>query len=536
LLTLVAGLAFVGAAEAASINTLSVPADPAWGVPATIAVTGTAEGGDENVGLYQRAMAHDASPCASNQGAEARKIASESIGFESAFGAFSKTFAFTPEFPGTVRICAYVYDRFNGAGIAIRSSDIAVRLPQAAVRIEGLPGEYLSGVPALARIFATTEANTDAELYLWSGRGDAPCDVAEKYFPTAEGLSKLFSVVFGPEPAHTFCAWVIKGGEDGPVLASARFVARKRPLAVPVVGEPVIGTGRTPSFTWAGAEGARDTLVLVEDGDVILRVTERGAVAPRREGGAPINDPDELFGRRRSAGQSSAGPSRSIAVLTRDPDGTLSGQLNVPLPPGRYRWYVERRRDPGELVRSEEGGLRLHGPALTGLRVSSRRVPGGQSTRPGHTTLTITTTPYARVRLTLQRGSRRQVIPLTWGHSRIGRQRIEWSCDGGGASVYRYEVAARDEAGRTLTRTGRFRTISPAQCAALRATERAARARAAAARAARARAAAAARRAYYARWFHNCRAAGGTPVTVYLKVGPRVMCRAPYGGFLSVPT
>jgi hypothetical protein len=234
-------------------------------------------------------------------------------------------------------------------------------------------------------------------------------------------------------------------------------------------------------------------------------------------------------------------PDPALGRIVRRDDGTSTVALRRPLPPGRYAWQVERFRDEGEEVASEPRAFRLPGPPLTRLSVKATAKRGTTSGRPGHTTLTIRTTPYVRVTVTLRRGGRVNSLPFpAWSTDGVGRVRVDWTCKATGSPTYRWQVVARDEQGRVQRRSGRFSVVSRATCRAMKAAEDRARAQRIAAEQARLRADAARQaaeeRARYQRFVNNCRALGGTPVAIERTYGTTTMCRAPYGGYLSVPS
>jgi hypothetical protein len=183
--------------------------------------------------------------------------------------------------------------------------------------------------------------------------------------------------------------------------------------------------------------------------------------------------------------------------------------------------------------------LRVSGPPLTRLNVTSAAHRGRTSANPGYTTLKIRTAPYVKVRLTLRRSGREQRMVWRWGAGGFGSQRITWSCKSRGTASYRYTVEAEDEAGTVRRRSGSFRIVSRARCNAMQAAER--RARELRAAAERRRAAAEQRRieaenrAETQRFINNCYVAGGTPVRNERSYGPEPWCRAPYGGFINIP-
>lgn len=104
-------------------------------------------------------------------------------------------------------------------------------------------------------------------------------------------------------------------------------------------------------------------------------------------------------------------------------------------------------------------------PHLAGLKVTKRSRAGSSTYAPGRTELIVRAAGGGDLRLTLKRDGHRRVEDL--GYKSSGTFVVAWSCSQPGG-VYAYTVTATDEYGRTLTRSGRFRPVSAAQCQVLR--------------------------------------------------------------------
>ncbi len=169
------------------------------------------------------------------------------------------------------------------------------------------------------------------------------------------------------------------------------------------------------------------------------------------------------------------------------------------------------------------------------------------SRAPGWTEIGVTTDTYAHVIVTVAReGARRgQTVRFDEGSEPPDVAIAQsWSCREPGA--YSYLVSARSDTGPTLTRRGHFASVSRAWCRAAKQKEARARERherqeverrdrEARREAERRNGEARARREALERWERNCRAEGGTPITLYTSEGPERACRAPNGGLLPVP-
>jgi hypothetical protein len=159
---------------------------------------------------------------------------------------------------------------------------------------------------------------------------------------------------------------------------------------------------------------------------------------------------------------------------------------------------------------------------------------GHSSWRPGFTNLDVTTSPYAFVTVKLARyGHTMQHIE--WGaRASDVAEVVNWTCQRPGGTYF-YTVTARTNVGATLTKRGHFKPVSASRCDSLKRYEAEARERSAREYAERRSREAREAREVLGRWEGNCRALGGTPVTLYTSEGRERACRAPGGGLLPVP-
>jgi hypothetical protein len=174
-------------------------------------------------------------------------------------------------------------------------------------------------------------------------------------------------------------------------------------------------------------------------------------------------------------------------------------------------------------------------------RLSARTIarPGESSQSPGGTELVVTATPFAHVTVKLTRYGHRTEHFTVEGSAPTALSgsadvHIEWTCSRPGGA-YRYVVTARSDVGPTLTRRGHFSPVSVARCHMLKRREREARERNARRYAEEVRQRVHAENERLKRWEGNCRALGGTPVTLHTSEGDVRACRKPGGGTLPVP-
>jgi hypothetical protein len=158
---------------------------------------------------------------------------------------------------------------------------------------------------------------------------------------------------------------------------------------------------------------------------------------------------------------------------------------------------------------------------------------GHSSHEPGDTTLAITAAPYAYVTVKFSR--RGHVTEhFVWGETASGDVIIPWTCASPGG-IYRYTVSAHTDTGRTFVRHGLFQPVSASRCHALKQREAEAQERNARRYTEEREGEARERRETLERFERNCRAEGGTPITLYTSEGTERACRNPNGGLLTVP-
>jgi hypothetical protein len=528
-------------APGASLSTPVISADASEGKPVTVTLSGTSEAG-RYLYAFWRTSGTCASTAADEDAAGASRPLAPSYGV-AVSGSFTKAYTFTPTETGTHRICAYISEQFSSEPLARSEAELTVRRPRASAGLTTQPPAYLTGQTVDLTAMGTAELA--ASFAYTVTPGETACDSDRSYRRDARALeagsfSVPIRVTFTDAPAHTICLYVARAQDTEP-LAVGRVVARKQPLVKPALQDAQADTARRATFAWVTADSGQDTFVLEEAGEEVARVTGTGTYVPPD----PYADEDELSGvddyyahvEDPSTKVENYDP--SLGRIERRPDGTSVVALDQPLPPGRYTWTVLRSRDSGEHVVSDTGSLRVVGPPLTELSVSTAAHPGSLARYPGYTTLKMNASPFARVTLTLRRGGRQRRMRFDWGETKTVHETIDWKCPIKGTSTYRFTLEARDDHGNRMTRSGKFRVVSPARCRSMKAAEkRALTQRRAAERrraAADARRQAAKDRKRINRFIANCRALGGTAVRLNTSDGPYIACRAPWGGYLPVP-
>jgi hypothetical protein len=190
----------------------------------------------------------------------------------------------------------------------------------------------------------------------------------------------------------------------------------------------------------------------------------------------------------------------------------------------------------GELEAKNIAAYRQAHPVnVTTLHVVSIQRPGHTTISPGYTNLRITTTPLAYITITFKAAG--QTIPQVydWGELATGTiQFVGWSCNQPN-TTYHYTVEAVGDTGNPMSVHGSFKGVSRRWCAATQRREQAERNERLRRRRQEERHEAEEQDRATQRFESNCRAIGGTPVTVMTSEGSERVCRSPEGGRLPVP-
>jgi hypothetical protein len=182
----------------------------------------------------------------------------------------------------------------------------------------------------------------------------------------------------------------------------------------------------------------------------------------------------------------------------------------------------------------------------TVLDVKVRSHHGTSYSEPGHTDITIKTTPFAHVTFTGDHGTRTMHFQASVENEATGGVpdgvRIRWSCRPPGPTAIHYTVTTQGGSGPPLTRTGTFTiALSARWCASAKRRERREHAKEAIEearhRAEERKEAAEQAHRELDQWEANCRKLGGTVVRLHVgSHGATVpVCRAPNGGTIQVP-
>jgi hypothetical protein len=517
-------------------GSIAISADPVESRPLTVTVAGTTEA---NRSLYAYMTTGACAPTASANTGGA--WVGPSYGEYELAGSYTESYTYTPPSAGVYRVCAYLSQGSSSAPDALVQTAFAVRRGAATIGIAVDRSPYLAGTRRTASVSGTLEVGGSYATAVVAGTVCTPPEGFARTPVTGSGFSTTIDVDTAGGPAVSVCAYAFHGGE---VYAFDQVTLTLAPVPAPVLG-PDAPKGRIdsrrPTFAWAaGGSVFSDDFVLTDrEGTTLLRVGPDGAWVPNGEE-EDVDDASDYYGEDAADEDdqgSRAGYDRVKGAATyRLADGRAQVQPAQPLPPGSYRWRVERRRSDGQAATSQTEAFKIAGPQLTHLKVRVRRYPTTASAHPGFSSLRIDTTPYAYVRVQLRRAGRTKVMNVRWSAHQKGAIDLDWTCKRAGGA-YAYKVTATDDDGHSRTATGTLRTITKARCAALKRSEQRARDRRAAAKRRREAAAErrrqAAARADLQRRIDNCHRIDGVARRwVWPDGSTSLVCVSPYGVYV----
>ncbi|WP_027007740.1 hypothetical protein [Conexibacter woesei] len=443
---------------------IGIGADPHEDASLPVTISGAAE---LDRTLYAAQIA--GGPCPAHYSVTAADSSLDYSGRSIKAGNYSESYTYTPPAAGHYRICAWLGKSTSSAELATSVEFDARRSATAlSINMDGSP--YLLGAGRrTATITGFTEASDYVSMESLAGTTCPPPEFGVDGFGVGGPFSRTIAVDPERSPNYVVCAYLF---HDRDVYATARAPISELAVPVPAIGENtpkgMIGE-RRPSFAWSAGAGFSDDLVLSDrDGATLFVVGSDGAWVPTDDG-TPSTGGQQL---KTPAAASRKGYERLPGAATyRTAAGRTTVRVTQPLPPGGYRWSVQRRRSDGETARTAPIAFKIAGPDVKRLAVRAKSFPVANSRHPGHSELRITTTPWAYVRIQLTRGGRKQVQNLRWDGSASHALSFTWTCRAGGGA-YRYVVTASDDDDHSFTRHGTIRTISRARCASLRAAER----------------------------------------------------------------
>ncbi len=413
-------------------------------------------------------------------------------------GAYSGEYSYTPTAIQTYTVCAYVDENEFATPDAAATSSFAAGTPAASVSLVISPTSTENG-PVSVKVSGTTEVARKLYVFVNTFGGCSSSPQYDGGSPLANGTSisaGAYSGEYSYTPTSTQ-TYTVCGYVD------------ENEFATPDATGTSSFTNVTP------ATKAAEAKLAAEHSNTAAEETARKSAEAKKLA-------EYLHG-----------------VAERHHCGELSEEYN--------RADVETcKSDEAAIDAAEDQQIRAQEAALAAKRAAAHKRPvrhlsvkavahsGHSSTDPGYTDLDITTSPYVYVVVKLSRYGH-STEHFEWGpHATEVAEVIRWSCKSPGGT-YRYAVTARSNVGPTLTRRGHFTPVSVASCHQYEQREAEARARHEREVLAGYEQEVREERERLQAYESNCRAEGGTPVTLTVEGRTERYCRGPYGGLLPVP-
>jgi hypothetical protein len=462
-------------AQAESIG-VSNSAEPTQGVPMTIKASGVANGSDR-LFVYVDELGRT---CTTAPYASYGEYLTGSGGEALPVGSYTKQYTYTPTYvafnSATYSVCGYLGPEEFGAPNATAEHTFEVRLPAASVAFEVSPNPITQNQSVSVTVSGGTE-------------------VARKLYVYVDNLGRSCGIDPGNESFGEPLA-------NGQALSPGSYVEHY-----------------TYSPTYAGL--AQNSYSLC------------GYVAP------------ETFGAPDATGMASftvislqsiaeaeqhAAEAQAAKKAQEELQAKAKYEAEAPAREAAKR-AAEAAKYAAQIAAAKR---RAHETPVKHLSVNAADHSGHSSTDPGYTNLDITTSPYAHVVVKLSRYGH-STEHFEWGtHTTEVAEVIRWSCKSPGGT-YRYVVTAKSDVGSTLTRRGDFTPVSVATCHRYEQREAEARTRHEREVLAGYEQEIREERERLHTYEANCRAEGGTPITLIVEGRPERYCRAPGGGLLPVP-
>ena len=397
----------------------------------------------------------------------------------------------------TLALPSSAYGAATPAG-ASRTFGAGTPSSEIALNITGTPTQ---GAPLI--ITVTGSAGAPESLYVAVGPGSYKCpadglEAGASYVTSGTGVgegpfSRKYPYAPSDSGAYTVCAYLTTGEGALPGLKAEGSFNVPVPTATVLVtlgGTPATGAPLTVAVAGT-TEAARNLYVAVYEGASACAANATGNAGTFLALGTELGA--GAFSYLYSYTPLSAGQYMVCAYVSHDGNATpdaLAGDpffLGAPQTPAagaaahsgagqRGHSGALAADEPGRGAREAVAWAAAKAAALrrsvTRLSVRSVARPGGSSRHPGETVLLITTSPFARVTVTLRRSvqstTHYDAQPAALG-AKTATLSIEypWTCARPGAS-YSYTVTARTDVGRAITRRGRFHTVSAARCQAFK--------------------------------------------------------------------
>jgi hypothetical protein len=391
-------------------------------------------------------------------------------------GSFEKTYSYTPTSVQTYTLCAYLDENEFASPDVTAEGSFAAAMPGASAAIE-ISGKLTQNIPMKIKVAGTTEVAR--KLYVFVNTY-TDCSSTPEYddgSSLASGTSLMpgaYSGEYSYTPTSTQ-TYTVCGYVD------------ESEFATPDATGTSSFTNVTPKTRAEEAEKSAEQAAYAADRAAEVKKEQEAAAKQKYEEEAPA----------RKAAKEAA----------------------------------EEAKYAAEVAAAK---ARAHKTPVKHLSVKAAAHDGHSSSDPGYTNLDITTSPYAHVVVKLSRYGH-STEHFEWGsHSTEVAEVIRWSCKSPGGT-YRYVITAKSNVGLTLTRRGDFTPVSVSTCHQYEQREAEARARHEREVLAGYEQEVREERERLQAYEANCRAEGGTPVTLTVEGRTERYCRGPYGGLLPVP-
>jgi hypothetical protein len=518
--------------------------NPIGGVPSTITISGQSQLPTK---LYAYILM--AGKCATTPSKTAASTSLDATLYDGAAvgpNAYSETYDFAPDYSDQAfTICTYLDQSDTGTPDASGSTDFTAGRANASVHISA-SGHATIGSTEKITVTGKTQIPASVDVRIFFGRSTTSLPAQHV---AAGSFSKTFVYHVGSYGQDSVEASVTEAIKSAATLdfVDIGLAVPAATLVSPAGG--VRGSQIDPTFVWKAPAGSQYA-VLIDSVATDGKVTN--LMQLQANGYADLPSPG-LSSKTRLVERTALSSIRRVARFTTKRAGLDIVRLDRALPPGKYTWQVVSagpKATPAAAVISAPRTFTVLGPPLTHLHVSTQAKPGETYKYPGYSLININTSPYVRISLQIRTRGKTQSFTENLTSQRTAQLTLTWSCTHPAQGRVPFTVEATDQLGHTKTAHGSLVYAPLSLCmrlhAQLLAVQLALKEKREQAEQQKLKAeqqqqqqeeaaAEAAQQAQYNRFVNNCKALGGTPVTLQLSSGDSTFCRAPWGGYMNIP-
>ena len=549
--------------------------EPTQDVPLSIKVSGVADGHHK---LY--VFVNTYTGCSSTP--EYDDGSSLASGTTLSAGSFEKTYSYMPTSVQTYTLCAYLDENEFASPDVTAEGSFAAAMPGASAAIE-ISGKLTQNIPMKIKVAGTTEVARKLYVFVntYTGCSSTPeyddgSSLASGTSISAGAYSGEYSYTPTSIQSYTVCAYVDENEFATPdATATSSFTAGTPAASISISVSPTSSENGPVSIKVSGTtEVARKLYVLVnsftgcsstpeyDDGSSLASgtsltpgaysgeysytptstqtytvcgyVDENEFATPDATGTGSFTNvtPKTRAEEAEKSAEQAADAADRAAEVKKEQEAAAKQKYEEEAP---VRKAAKEAAEEAKYAAEVAGAkARAHKTPVKHLSVKAAAHAGHSSSDPGYTNLDITTSPYAHVVVKLSRYGH-STEHFEWGsHSTEVAEIIRWSCRSPGGT-YRYVITAKSNVGSTLTQRGDFTPVSVAACHQYEQREAEAHARHEREVLAGYEQEIREERERLQTYEANCRAEGGTPVTLTVEGRSERYCRAPGGGLLPVP-